>query len=79
MDPREIALLQSQRGQALLLPDREVQLRGLGMATGPAPTLPPPPPPPAGDAGANSASMLGIPWWAWALLGIGAVAYFRRR
>lgn len=77
MDPREIAMIQSQRGQAII-PGREVQLRGLGNATGPVAPTPPPPPPP-GDAGAQSAGLLGVPWWAWALLGVGAYMAYSRR
>jgi len=79
MDPRELALIQSQRGQALAIPGREVQVSGLGRATGPASPTPPPPPPPPGDAGAQSAGLLGVPWWAWLLLGVGAYAAYSRR
>jgi hypothetical protein len=75
MDPRELALLQSQRGQALAIPGRQVQLRGLGNATGPTGPVAPPPPP---GAGAQSASLLGVPWWAWALLGVGAYAVYHK-
>lgn len=76
MNPSEIAILQAQRGQATRLPGREVQIRGLGMATGPVAPVPPPPPPP----GANAASTgSGIPWWAIAILGIGIVYAVQRR
>lgn len=77
MDPSEIAILQAQRGQANKIPGREVQIRGLGMATGPVAPVPPPPPPPPGNAGAQSAGLFGIPWWA--LLGIGAVVVYAMR
>lgn len=79
MDPRELALIQSQRGQALAIPGREVQVGSLGHATGPAsPTPPPPPPPPPGDASAQSAGLLGVPWWAWAILAVGGYVAYRR-
>jgi len=76
MDPRELALLQAQRGQALAIPGRQVQLRGLGNATGPTGPVAPPPPP---GAGAQSASLFGVPWGAWALLGVGAYAVYHKR
>jgi hypothetical protein len=74
MDPRELALLQSQRGQALAIPGRQVQLRVLGNATGPTGPVAPPPP----GAGAQSDGLLGVPWWAWALLGVGAYAVYHK-
>lgn len=79
MDPSEIAILQAQRGQATKIPGRQVQvLRGLGAATGPVAPVPPPPPP-SGNAGAQSAGLFGIPWWALLVLGAGIVYAVRRQ
>lgn len=66
----DIAEIQSQRGQALRIPHREVQvLRGLGEAKGPVtPQLP-----------QDAPSGKFVPWWVWALLGAGALALLVRK
>jgi MYXO-CTERM domain-containing protein len=67
----DIAEIQAQRGQALRIPHREVQvLRGLGEAKGPAT-----PQPPLTSASSESS----MPWWAWALLGAGVLAFLVRK
>lgn len=69
----DIVDIQSQRGQALRIPRREVQvLRGLGEAKAPPQTKPEAP------LATTASSGLSIPWWAWLLLGAGAVAWFTR-
>jgi hypothetical protein len=67
----DIAEIQSQRGQALRIPHREVQvLRGLGEAkapTGPEPAAP------------SSSVFNVVPWWAWPLIVGGVVMLFNNR
>ena len=70
----DIAEIQSQRGQALRIPGREVQvLRGLGEAK--APTGPERP-----LAAPSSSSVFNVvPWWAWPLIVGGVVMLINNR
>jgi hypothetical protein len=68
MDPRELELIQKQRGQAAFVHSIAQQL---GEARGPvAPVAPPPP----ASGSAPLPAPLGVPLWAWAGLAVAAVA-----
>jgi len=69
----DIAEIQSQRGQALRIPGREVQvLRGLGEAKAPAG--------PERPLAAPSSTVINVvPWWAWPLIVGGVVMLINNR
>lgn len=73
MDPRELELIQKQRGQGAFIHSISEQL---GEARGPVgpvgPVTPPPPPPPPSTMPAP----LGVPLWAWGALAVAAVGVF---
>jgi hypothetical protein len=66
MDPRELELIQRQRGQAAFVHS----IADIGEARGPVEPVAPPP------AAATMPAPLGVPLWAWGALAVAAVGVF---
>jgi hypothetical protein len=67
MDPRELELIQAQRGQATFVHS----ISEIGEARGPVTPVAPPP-----AAAAPMPAPLGVPLWAWGALAVAAVGVF---